>query len=171
MLSRRNLLSITGLSTGALLVQGLALDSPARAATATRVPVPSGSFPVRYTDAEWRRMLTPMQYFILREGGTEPEHSGGMTKSIGNGVYACVGCGQILASSLTLFDAGIGYPNFWASPKGALDTLNDPNTPPPTKVVHCTRCGGHHGHLFYDGPRASKERFCLNGQALRFIAV
>ena len=164
MFTRRNLLAGTSfvVAAGSL---------PRNAVAEELLPVPHGVFPVAYTDQEWRRMLTPRQFHIMREGSTEPEYSDPKWKSVGSGIYQCVGCGQALASSHTLFDAGIGYPNYWSSPPAALDTILLQAGPPRVSVVHCTRCGSHHGHLFPDGPQPTGQRFCLNGSCLNFTAV
>ena len=120
------------------------------------------------TEAEWRSALTPEQFHILREEGTEPSHSSPLNKEHRWGVYHCAGCDLALFSSEMKFDSGTGWPSFFTSIEGNLETKRDFKLILPRTEYHCSRCGGHQGHLFDDGPEPTGQRWCNNGLALRF---
>jgi len=120
------------------------------------------------TEAEWRSALTPEQFHILREEGTEPSHSSPLNKEHRRGVYHCAGCDLALFSSEMKFDSGTGWPSFFTSIEGNLETKRDFKLILPRTEYHCSRCGGHQGHLFDDGPEPTGQRWCNNGLALRF---
>lgn len=126
------------------------------------------SFPVRYTDAEWRRRLTPAQYAILRGKGTERPGSSALLREKRAGTYCCAADGHALFASRTKFESGTGWPSFWQPLPGAIRTATDWNVGYPRTEVHCARCGGHLGHVFDDGPRPTGKRYCLNGDAMTF---
>jgi peptide-methionine (R)-S-oxide reductase len=128
----------------------------------------AGKFAVSHTDAEWRKLLTPAQYNILREGGTERPFSSPLLNEHRNGVFACAGCDLDLFSSKTKFDSGTGWPSFWAPLKGAVATSRDVSYGMIRTEVHCSRCGGHLGHVFDDGPQPTGLRYCMDGLALTF---
>lgn len=130
--------------------------------------VQARTFPVRYSEAEWRRRLTADQYAILRDHGTERPHSSPLDKEKRRGLFACAGCGQSLFSSATKFDSRTGWPSFWRPLKGAIGTSQDRSFGTTRTEVHCSRCGGHQGHLFDDGPPPTGLRYCINGDALVF---
>ena len=117
---------------------------------------------------EWKKKLTPEQYEILREAGTEPAFSNPMHKNKQSGVYTCAGCGAKLFSSKTKFDSGTGWPSFYDSEKDATETKRDFKLILPRTEVHCKKCGGHLGHIFNDGPEPTGKRFCINATALKF---
>lgn len=126
------------------------------------------AFPVRLSDAEWRRRLTPAQYRILRAGGTERAGSSPLNKEARAGTFTCAGCGNPLYSSKTKYDSGTGWPSFWQALPRAVGTRLDHSLLVPRVEVHCARCGGHLGHVFNDGPKPTGKRHCLNGAALDF---
>ena len=126
---------------------------------------------MKKTEAEWRRVLTPEQYHVLREQGTERPWASPLDKQYAAGTFACAGCGLPLFSSETKFDSGSGWPSFWQPLEDAIGTSTDHVLAYPRTEVHCGRCGGHLGHVFDDGPPPTGLRYCLNGVALRFAAA
>ncbi|WP_370631634.1 peptide-methionine (R)-S-oxide reductase MsrB [Novosphingobium sp. FKTRR1] len=132
-------------------------------------PVAAGNFPVHHTDAEWRRLLTPKQYYILREQGTERPFSSALLNEHRKGTFACAADGNPLFSSATKFDSGTGWPSFWQPLKGGVGTSTDTSFGSVRTEVHCLQCGGHLGHVFDDGPPPTGKRYCMDGDALRFV--
>jgi peptide-methionine (R)-S-oxide reductase len=125
-------------------------------------------FAVDRTDEEWRRTLTPEQYQVLREHGTERRNSSPLNVEKRAGVFHCAGCGQPLFHSDTKFDSGTGWPSFWAPLDQAVGTSVDRSFGMTRTEVHCAGCGGHLGHEFPDGPPPTGQRYCMNGVALDF---
>lgn len=128
-------------------------------------------FPVEKSEDEWRRELTPEQYHVLREHGTERAGSSPLNAEHREGTYYCAGCGQALFDSEAKFDSGTGWPSFFTTIPGVFETKRDFVLFWPRTEYHCARCGGHHGHVFDDGPPPTHERWCNNGLALRFVAA
>ena len=128
-------------------------------------------FPVERSDAEWRAFLGPERYRVLRERGTEWAFSSPLDKETRSGVFACAGCSQPLFSSSTKFDSGTGWPSFWAPLDGAVATSIDREFFMVRTEVHCSRCGGHLGHVFPDGPPPTGQRYCMNGIAMTFEPI
>jgi peptide-methionine (R)-S-oxide reductase len=126
------------------------------------------SFEVTHTDAEWRTLLTPQQYRVLRAEGTEFAFSSALDHEKRPGVYTCAGCGLDLFSSDKKYDSGTGWPSFWKPLSHAVDTRRDYTLGMARDEVHCRRCGGHLGHVFDDGPPPTGLRYCMNGVALTF---
>lgn len=124
---------------------------------------------IKRSEEEWRRLLTPEQFHVLREEGTEPPFSSPLNKEHRKGVYVCAGCDLALFDSETKFDSGTGWPSFYAPIAGHVETKRDFKLILPRTEYHCARCGGHQGHVFDDGPPPTGQRWCNNGVALRFI--
>lgn len=128
-----------------------------------------GRYAVTHTDAQWRKILGPDRYQILRENGTEPAGSSPLLNEHRAGVYRCAGCAQPLFSSKTKYDSGDGWPSFYRPLQDAIATRADYELIEPRTEVHCSRCGGHLGHVFDDGPKPTGLRYCIDGLALAFI--
>jgi peptide-methionine (R)-S-oxide reductase len=145
--------SLAGLMSGAA---GLSLAQGAKAYEVTR------------TDAQWRAMLSPAAYRVLRQADTEPPFSSPLDHEHRKGVFACAGCALDLYSSETKFDSGTGWPSFWKPLPNAVITHPDNSLGMQRTEVLCRRCGGHLGHVFDDGPRPTGLRYCMNGLAMTF---
>jgi peptide-methionine (R)-S-oxide reductase len=126
-------------------------------------------FEVTKTDAEWRSILTPAQYDVLRQEVTEPPGSSPLLHEHREGIFACAGCELPLFRSETKYDSGTGWPSFWSPIAGAVGTRSDRTLWMERTEVHCRRCGGHLGHVFKDGPPPTGLRYCMNGLALKFV--
>jgi peptide-methionine (R)-S-oxide reductase len=120
------------------------------------------------TDDQWRAELTPDQYKVLREHGTEMRGSSLLNKEKRPGTFQCVGCGKPLFDAGTKFESGTGWPSFWAPLADAVETQTDRSYGMTRIEVHCADCGGHLGHVFPDGPEPTGQRYCMNGIALKF---
>ena len=149
---------------GAMGVAALAMDRWALVGTA------HAAYPVTMTDAQWRKKLIEGQYKVLRQAATEAPGTSPLLKEHRKGVFACAGCAQKLFSSTTKYDSGTGWPSFWQPLARAVATSTDNELGFARTEVHCTRCGGHLGHVFDDGPRPTGKRYCMNGVALKFLA-
>lgn len=150
-----------------ILLAGAAL------AGATTIGIPAafarkGEFEVMKTPEEWKKILTPEQFRVLRQEGTERAFTSPLDKVYDEGVYHCAGCDNPLYSSETKYDSTTGWPSFWAPLEGKVATSTDYKLFYPRTEVHCARCGGHLGHIFKDGPKPTGERHCLNGVSLTF---
>ena len=162
MVNRRHLALTGAASVGALLAFGvrrtLAADQPAEGFEITRTP------------EEWRKLLTPAQYYVLRDHGTEYAFSSPLDKFYDPGTYHCAGCDLPLFSSDTKYDSRTGWPSFWQPLENAVGTRADYSIFMMARVeVHCRRCGGHLGHVFDDGPPPTRKRYCMNGIAMKFV--
>jgi peptide-methionine (R)-S-oxide reductase len=161
-MTKRGLLLTSGSVLALLLGRRAFQGSDARAAAGTE------HFDVVKTDEEWRRLLTPTQYAVLRQQATEPPGSSPLDRETRHGQYNCAGCGHPLFSSDTKYHSGTGWPSFWQPLDNAVGTTTDRSLLMVRTEVHCHLCGGHLGHVFDDGPRPTGLRYCMNGVALTF---
>jgi peptide-methionine (R)-S-oxide reductase len=127
------------------------------------------TFALSHSDAEWRQLLTFEQYAVLRQSGTERPFTSPLLHEDRHGDFACAGCELALFSSTTKFDSGTGWPSFWAPLDKAVGTVTDRSFGMARTAVHCSRCGGHLGHVFDDGPQPTGLRYCINGVAMTFM--
>jgi len=126
------------------------------------------TYPVQKSDAEWRERLTPEQYYVLRQHGTERPGTCALLNEKRAGTFSCAGCGQPLFVADRKFESGTGWPSFFAPLDGAIETTTDNSLFMARTEVHCSRCGGHLGHVFPDGPPPTGLRYCINGVVLTF---
>jgi len=161
MLNRRNLLLTAA--------GGLAIMAAARSLRGTQAL--AETFEIQKSDAEWRKLLTPAQFNILREHGTERPGSSPLNKEKRKGTFACSGCDLPLFASETKFESGTGWPSFYQPLPDAIGTKEDRSYMMKRTEVHCRRCGGHLGHVFDDGPPPTGLRYCMNGLSLKFVAA
>jgi peptide-methionine (R)-S-oxide reductase len=125
-------------------------------------------FAVEKPDTEWKQELSPEQYKVLREHGTERAFTSPLNAEKRPGTFACAACGQVLFDAGTKYESGSGWPSFWQPNAGAVETQPDEGSFMTRTEVHCARCGGHLGHVFEDGPNPTGLRYCMNGVALKF---
>ena len=126
---------------------------------------------VVHTDDEWQKLLTPDQYQVLRHEGTERPFTSALLEEHREGTFSCAGCDLPLFSSKTKFDSGTGWPSFWQSLDKAVSQKEDSSFGMVRNAVECSRCDGHLGHVFDDGPAPTGLRYCMNGVALKFAAA
>ncbi len=159
-MTRRNLLAGSGRTFDACFLAWLS--------GGTRQAGAAEQFAVTHTDAEWRKLLSPDQYYVLRQQGTEAPESSPLDHQFARGRYECAGCALPLFASQTKFYSGTGWPSFWQPLEHAVSTSSDSSLMMARTEVHCSRCGGHLGHVFDDGPKPTGLRYCMNGVALSF---
>ena len=129
---------------------------------------PDEAYDVAKTEEQWQETLSPKQYEVLRCHGTEMRGTSPLNQEKRAGTFKCAGCGQELFSSETKFESGTGWPSFYAPIVGAVGTETDGSHFMTRTEVHCSKCGGHLGHVFDDGPKPTGQRYCMNGVALSF---
>ncbi|MGE0310651.1 MAG: peptide-methionine (R)-S-oxide reductase MsrB [Lautropia sp.] len=137
-------------------------ESPAGASTRPKLTL---------SEAEWKKRLSPAAFDVLRHEGTERPFSSALNDEKRAGIYACAGCDAPLFDHTMKFDSGTGWPSFFTTLPGAFETSTDFKLILPRTEYHCATCGGHHGHVFDDGPPPTGKRYCNNGVALRFVAA
>ncbi|MBC7603972.1 MAG: peptide-methionine (R)-S-oxide reductase MsrB [Ramlibacter sp.] len=164
MMTRRYTLAGLGAATAAFFGVRTLLDgTPAQAAQ------PARTYEVTHTDAEWKKLLTPEQFDVLRKAGTERPYTSPLNKEKRAGIFNCAGCALPLFSSLTKFESGTGWPSFYEPlSTAAVDEETDSTFGMRRTEVLCHRCGGHLGHVFDDGPKPTGLRYCMNGVSLAF---
>ncbi|MEO8366964.1 MAG: peptide-methionine (R)-S-oxide reductase MsrB [Pseudoxanthomonas sp.] len=165
-MTRRDLLR-----NGGLALAGSMFALSACSAGTNAAVVPAQKFEVMRSDAQWRERLTPAQYSILRQQGTERPYSSPLNSEHRRGTFACAGCALPLFSSTTKFESGTGWPSFYAPLANAVAETRDSTLGMVRTEIHCRRCGGHLGHVFDDGPRPTGLRYCMNGLSLTFTAA
>jgi peptide-methionine (R)-S-oxide reductase len=157
MIDRRFFLGSAGVAAASLMLFG-------RSGTAA----PAMHFAVNHTPAEWKKMLGPQRFAILREASTERPFTSPLNKEHRRGTFTCAGCARPLFDSATKFDSGTGWPSFWKPLPGAVVIRADRSLLMERTEVLCSRCGGHLGHVFNDGPKPTGLRYCMNGLAMNF---
>lgn len=146
----------------------LSWSAAAIAASAGLRHARAATFAVSYTDAQWKQRLSPEQYAVLRQAATERPFSSPLLNEHRRGEFICAGCDLPLYASSTKFESGTGWPSFWMPLANAVGTTTDRSDGMVRTEVHCSRCGGHLGHVFDDGPPPTGKRYCMNGLALKF---
>ncbi|MDO9202430.1 MAG: peptide-methionine (R)-S-oxide reductase MsrB, partial [Hydrogenophaga sp.] len=126
-------------------------------------------FPLKKTEAQWRAILSPAAYHVLFDHGTERAGSSPLDAEKRSGTFVCAACHQPLFDAATKYDSGTGWPSFWQPLPQAVGTSTDFKLIYPRTEYHCSRCGGHQGHIFNDGPKPTGQRYCNNGVALAFV--
>ena len=160
MFTRRQAMYAGAAGIAVLAIGRVARPHAVRAAT---------TYEVTHSDAEWKKLLTPAQYDVLRQEGTERPFTSALLKEHRDGTFACAGCDLPLFSSKTKFESGTGWPSFYQPLPNAIATTTDRSFFMARTEVHCARCAGHLGHVFDDGPKPTGLRYCMNGVAMKFI--
>ena len=156
--------------TGALAAATALLSIPLTSCAGDKKTA-SSRFPLLKTEDEWRKLLSPDQFAILRKEGTEPPNSSPLNNIKAPGTFICAGCFLPLFHTEAKYDSGTGWPSFWRPlAETSIATKTDYKLILPRTEYHCSRCGGHQGHIFDDGPKPTGLRYCNNGLALEFIA-
>lgn len=157
------------LSSFALAAAGWPIASSRADEETVSISKPKSEYEIEHTPEEWHRILTPEQFNVLREHGTERAGSSPLDKTYAAGTYLCAGCELPLFSSETKFNSGTGWPSFYRPLPNAVGDSTDKSYFITRTEIHCRRCGGHLGHVFKDGPPPTGLRFCMNGVALKFV--
>ncbi len=165
MLTRRTF----GLAGIGLVAAAAGLKTASSLANEETMATTTETFEITKTPEEWRKILTPEQYYVLREHGTERAGTSPLDKNYAKGTYECAACELPLFTSGTKFNSGTGWPSFYQPIDNAIGTSVDKGFFMTRTEVHCRRCGGHLGHVFNDGPPPTGLRYCMNGVALKFV--
>jgi peptide-methionine (R)-S-oxide reductase len=160
-MDRRTFIKLAAGSASAPVLTGFAL--PGQAMAEARIEK------IIRSDADWKTRLIPAQYHILREEGTERPFASPLDQEKRSGLFVCVACSLPLFPSRFKYDSGTGWPSFYDVISGHVETRTDHKLLLPRPEYHCARCGGHHGHVFDDGPKPTGLRYCNNGAALKFV--
>lgn len=168
-LVRRRLAALAAGETGATGDMGETQAAPAGADHPEWPMWPDKVEPIRLSADEWRKLLPPDRFGVLREEDTEPAGSSPLDHEHREGAYACAGCGLALFTSDMKYDSGTGWPSFFTAVEKHVATRRDFKIILPRTEYHCARCGGHQGHRFSDGPEPTGQRWCNNGLALQFV--
>jgi len=178
-MKRRSFLHLIGMGAAGTLAHGAAASADMKRVAdlqakwkdylAAGANVAMSREPLKRSDAEWKKLLTPEQYYILREEGTERAGTSPLNQEKRVGVFICAGCRLPLFTSAMKYDSGTGWPSFFTTIPGVFGTNRDFKLFLPRTEYHCVRCGGHHGHVFDDGPQPTGLRYCNNGLALQFV--
>ncbi|MBX6426880.1 MAG: peptide-methionine (R)-S-oxide reductase MsrB [Variibacter sp.] len=152
-----------------MLAGGASLATLAALAWRTDMSAVAETFEVARSEEEWRKILTPEQFHVLRRHGTERAGSSPLNHEKRKGTFVCAGCGNPLFSSETKYESGTGWPSFYQPLPNAVGTSTDRSWFMTRTEVHCARCGGHLGHVFDDGPPPTGQRYCMNGVAMKFV--
>ena len=183
MMKRRNFFNLVGAGLAGTLLSGRAVpaQSPAdmkaitelqanwKALLAEGAKVELSREPLKRSEAEWKKVLTPEQFHVLREEGTERAGTSALNNEKRAGVFVCAGCSLPLFTSAMKYESGTGWPSFFTTIPDVFGIKRDFKLILPRTEYHCVRCGGHHGHVFEDGPKPTGLRYCNNGIALRFV--
>jgi len=161
-------LALAGFAAAAARYAGAA-PKPSADATQDSIDMSREMYDMKTSDAEWRKILTPEQYRVLRKHDTERAFTSPLNDEHREGIFVCAGCNLPLYSSKTKFDSGTGWPSFYDHLPDAIGTSVDKSWFTTRTEVHCARCGGHLGHVFEDGPPPTGLRYCMNGVAMKFI--
>src|SRR5579883_592763 len=168
-MKKRSFLRVGIATAGTVCLSPYRLGRASKAmASANSQPMKTG-FEITKTEAEWRKVLTPEQFRVLRQHGTERAGTSPLDQQHGKGTFVCAGCDLPLFTSETKFNSGTGWPSFYAPIEGAVETTIDKSLFMTRVEVHCHRCGGHLGHVFDDGPKPTGKRYCMNGVSMAFI--
>lgn len=169
MITRRLLLSGAAVTAAVTAAGAMAFRLGGGGAPAAATP--AEFFAVTHTEEEWKKLLTAEQYDVLRQEGTERPGTSPLLHEKRRGTFSCAGCDQALFSSTTKYDSGTGWLSFWAPLDKAVGETRDTSFGMVRTAVHCSRCGGHLGHVFEDGPKPTGLRYCMNGIAMTFKPV
>ena len=153
---------------GTLALTAVGIFHGSHVSAMVRNPAPAETYPIRHTDDEWRRLLGPDRFDVMRRAGTEFPFSSPLDHENRAGLYACAGCSTFLYASAAKFDSGTGWPSFFEPLPHAVRRSSDGSLGMTRTEVHCASCGGHLGHVFPDGPPPTGLRYCMNGIAMQF---